>query len=194
MTKQLQWAVQLSGSKMKYVLVFIIAAMISFGLYLATYLGAFKGVEITQAKQGPFKIVYIDHIGPYHKMNKEIEIVEKYFIQLGKPCGRTFGEYLDDPQTVEEARLRAKAGCLVDEVPANLPEGFKSGEFPERNYVVASFTGSPGIGPMKVYPRVNDFMKDHGMKQEGAVIEIYEIHSITEKNAMTTTYLFPLGK
>lgn len=177
---------------MKYVLLFVIAAVISFGVYLSTYLGAFKGVDISQSTQGPFKIVYIDHVGPYHKMNKDIEVVEKYFKEQGKPCGRTFGEYLDDPQVVEEARLRAKAGCIVDEYPTNLPEGFKTGEFASKNYVVAVFTGSPGIGPLKVYPKVNEFMTKNNLKQEGAVIEIYEIHSISEKSAMTTTYLFPV--
>lgn len=176
---------------MKYVLLFVIAAIISFGIYLSTYLGAFKKVEISQALQGPFKVVYVDHMGPYHKIIKNLEVVEKYFKSKGQACGRTFGEYLDDPQVVEEARLRAKAGCIVDSIPTDLPADFKSAELPAKNYVVAIFTGSPGIGPLKVYPKVNDFMLAHNLKQVGAVIEIYEIHSISQKNAMTTTYLFP---
>lgn len=177
---------------MKYIIVFVTVAVISFGLFLANYLGAFKGVDISEATQGPFKTVYLEHVGPYHKVNKIIEQVEKYMASQGAPCGRTFGEYMDDPQTVEEARLRSKVGCIVETVPANLPEDFKSGEIPQRKYVVAVFTGSPGIGPLKVYPRVNDYMIKQNLKQTGAIIEIYEIHSITEKNAMTTTYLFPV--
>lgn len=177
---------------MKYALFFIAVAILSFGLFLANYLGAFKGVEISEATQGPFKIVYLEHVGPYHKVNKVIEKVEKYMATQGTICGRTFGEYMDDPQVVEEARLRSKVGCIVEIVPAQLPEDFKSGEIPERKYVVGVFTGSPGIGPMKVYPRVNDYMVKKDLKQAGAVVEIYEIHSITEKNAMTTTYLFPV--
>lgn len=177
---------------MKYVLFFILVAMVSFGLFLANYLGAFKGVDITQGDQGPYKIVYLEHVGPYHKVNKIIEQVEKFMQSQGAPCGRTFGEYMDDPQSVEEARLRSRVGCIVETYPASLPEDFKTGELPGRKYVVAVFTGSPGIGPLKVYPRVNDYMLKEHLKQSGAVIEIYEIHSITEKNAMTTTYLFPV--
>ncbi|WII72272.1 GyrI-like domain-containing protein [Bdellovibrio sp. 22V] len=177
---------------MKYVLLFIGVMLISFGVFLATYLGAFKGVDISESSQGPFKTVFIEHVGPYHKVNKVIEQVEKYMQSQGAPCGRTFGEYLDDPQTVEEARLRSKVGCIVETVPANLPENLHAGEIPAKKYVVAVFTGSPGIGPLKVYPRVNDYMLERNLKQEGAVIEIYEIHSITEKSAMTTTYLFPV--
>lgn len=176
---------------MRYMIVFVIFAMASFAVFLSNYLGAFKGVEISRAMQGPYKTVYLEHVGPYHKSSKVMERVEKFMKTQGVTCGRTFGEYLDDPRTVEEARLRSKVGCLVETVPAELPEDFRSGEIEARNYVVAVFTGSPGIGPLKVYPRVNDFMLKENLKQSGAVIEIYEIHSITEKNAMTTTYLFP---
>lgn len=177
---------------MRYIILFVAVACVSFGIFLANYLGAFKGVDISRQTQGPFKTVYLEHVGPYHKVNKVIEQVENYMKTQNYTCGRTFGEYLDDPRTVEEARLRSRVGCLVETVPQNMPEGFLSGEIPQRNYVVAVFTGSPGIGPLKVYPRVNDFMSREGLKQSDAVIEIYEIHSITEKNAMTTTYLFPV--
>lgn len=177
---------------MKYILIFVAVAILSFALFLSTYLGVFKGVDISEASHGPYKTVYLEHVGPYHKVNKVIETVEKYMASQGAVCGRTFGEYMDDPQVVEEARLRSKVGCIVETVPEKLPEDFKSGEIPERKYVVAVFTGSPGIGPLKVYPRVNDFMLKKNLKMAGAVVEIYEIHSITEKNAMTTTYLFPV--
>ncbi|MGZ3772762.1 MAG: GyrI-like domain-containing protein [Pseudobdellovibrionaceae bacterium] len=177
---------------MKYVLVFVLVVIISFALFLASYLGAFKGVEISTAQQGPFKTVYIEHVGPYHKVVKIIEKVENFMKSQGAPCGRTFGEYLDNPQTVEEARLRSRVGCIVDNIPANLPADMKSGEIPQLKYVVAVFTGSPGIGPLKVYPQVNDYMIKNNLKQTGAVTEIYEIMSIKEKNAMTTTYLFPV--
>jgi DNA gyrase inhibitor GyrI len=177
---------------MKYILVFALVAITSFSIFLANYLGAFKGVDISESSQGPFLTVYLEHVGPYHKVNKVIEKVEKFMKSQGAPCGRTFGEYLDDPQSMEEARLRSKVGCIVESYPAALPEEFRTGEIPQRKYVVAVFTGSPGIGPLKVYPRVNDFLLKQKLKQSGAVVEIYEIHSITEKNAMTTTYLFPV--
>ncbi|WP_413560462.1 GyrI-like domain-containing protein [Bdellovibrio sp. HCB209] len=177
---------------MRYILVFVVVMVISFGTYLATYLGAFKGVEISEVKQGPFKTIYIEHVGPYHKVNKVIGRVEAFMASQGTVCQRTFGEYLDNPREVEEARLRAKVGCLIETMPANAPEEMKEGEIPARDYVQAVFTGSPGIGPLKVYPRVEQYMEQKKLKQAGAGIEIYEIHSITEKAAMTTTYLFPV--
>ncbi|WP_413586810.1 GyrI-like domain-containing protein [Bdellovibrio sp. HCB274] len=177
---------------MRYIIVFVVVMVISFGTYLATYLGAFKGVEISEAQQGPFKTIYIEHVGPYHKVNKVIEKVERFMKEKGVICQRTFGEYLDDPRQVEEARLRSKVGCLIDKMPEGAPEEMKEGEIPARAYVVAVFTGSPGIGPLKVYPRVEAYLQQKNLKQTDASIEIYEIHSITEKSAMTTTYLFPV--
>jgi AraC family transcriptional regulator len=92
---------------------------------------------------------------------------------------------------VEVGRLRSRGGCIVKEFPATLPEGFKTQEIPERRYVMAVFEGSPGIGPVKVYPKAEVYMKDHNLVMDGAVIEIYVIQSEKE---MTTTYLFPLAK
>jgi AraC family transcriptional regulator len=56
--------------------------------------------------------------------------------------------------------------------------------------VQAVFDGSPGIGPIKIYPKAETYMKDHQLAMDGAVIEIYVIHS---QKAMTTTYLFPIA-
>lgn len=162
-----------------------------FGAYLSIYLGVYKGVDITRAEMGPYTTVYLENIGPYHKVNKQIEKVEKYMASQGAPCTRTFGEYIDDPAHVEEARLRSHVGCLVESVPENLPEGLHTKTIPRAHYTIAVFSGSPGIGPLKVYPKVYDFMEAQKIKISGPLIEIYEIHSITEKNAMTTTYLFP---
>lgn len=175
----------------KYLLVFMFFLAGGFGAYLSIYLGVYKGVDITRAEMGPYQTVYLENIGPYHKVNKQIEKVEKYMAEQGLPCTRTFGEYLDDPAQVEEARLRAHIGCIVDKIPENRPATLHTKEIPKATYTVAVFSGSPGIGPLKVYPKVNEFMEAQNLKVSGPLIEIYEIHSITEKNAMTTTYLFP---
>lgn len=163
---------------------------ISFGAYLTTYLGVYKNVEISQAEMGPYHTVYLENIGPYHKVNKQIEKVEKYMISIGSPCQRTFGIYIDDPAHVEEARMRSHVGCLVEAPLKDLPEGLLNGEILKKNYTIAIFTGSPGIGPLKVYPKVYEYLAEKKAQVTGPLIEIYEIHSITAKNAMTTTYLF----
>lgn len=169
-------------------LIAVVLAVTTLGLYMASYLGAFKGVDISESEQGPFKLVYKDHTGSYHKIVSAIEQVEAWARENKIDCTQSFGEYLDDAKTVEESRLRSRGGCIVTEVPQVLPEGFQYRELPARRYVVATFEGSPGIGPLKVYPKVEDFMKERTLTIEGPVIEIYVIHN---QKAMTTTYLFP---
>jgi AraC family transcriptional regulator len=177
---------------MRYIILFVVAAVISFGVYLSTYLGAFKTVAISDEMRGPYTLVYKDHIGPYNKVIEAIGAVEDWAKQNNLDCRLSYGQYFDNPESQEEARLKSQGGCIMKNPPANLPEGFKVQELPERRYVVAVFEGSPGIGPLKVYPRVNKFMEEKNLKQDGAIIEIYEVHSFKEKNAMTTTYLFPV--
>lgn len=165
--------------------------IITLSVWLAYYLGAFKSVDITQIERGPMKMIYKDHTGSYHTIVTTIEEVEAWAKSQNIDCTESFGEYIDDANKVEEVRLRSRGGCIVKEFPANLPENFKTQEIPARSYVMAIFEGSPGIGPVKVYPKAETYMHEQGLVMDGPVIEIYVIHSEKE---MTTTYLFPLAK
>lgn len=181
---------------MRYFLLLIIVIMLSFAGYLAYYLGALKPVMISEQSRGPYILIYKNHVGPYHKTVQVIQEVEKWAMAQGLGCRLSFGEYPDDPEKMEEARLKSRGGCLYPKsevmLPKELPKGFEVTELPARDYVIAIFDGSPGIGPWKVYPKVASYMKSKNLQQDGAVIEVYEIHSRTEKASMTTTYLFPL--
>lgn len=178
---------------MKLLRSFIIAVVlviITVAAWLFYYLGAFKAVDITETERGPLKLIYKDHTGSYHKIVTVIQEVEAWAKDNKVDCTESFGEYLDDATVVEEARLRSRGGCIVKELPATLPEGLKSREIPQRKYVQAIFEGSPGIGPMKVYPKAEAYMNERKLTMEGAVLEIYVIHS---EKSMTTTYLFPIA-
>jgi len=171
-------------------LVAVLLVIVTIAVWLFYYLGAFKSVDITEVERGPLKMIYKEHTGSYHKIVNVIEEVEKWAKANNVDCTESFGEYIDDANAVEEARLRSRGGCLVSDFPANLPAEFKTREIPVRKYVQAIFEGSPGIGPIKVYPKAETYMKDRQIVMDGAVIEIYVIHS---EKAMTTTYLFPIA-
>lgn len=176
--------------QIRYVLLPLFFAILIFAFYLMNYLGVFKPVVISEKRAGPFQMLYKTHIGPYHKIVPLIEEVEKWSRSQGLDCKLSFGEYLDNPETTEEPRLRSRGGCIVDRFPETLPEGFEKQSLPEKNYVTAVFEGSPGIGPMKVYPKAFEYIQEQRLTRDGeSVIEIYEIHS---PESMTTTYYFPL--
>lgn len=187
---------------LRYLIVFIIVTLISFSLYMAQYLGAFKTVEIRNQESGPFVMVYLDHMGPYHKIVAKIEEVEKWAKTNQFDCHLSFGEYLDNPDVVEEARLKSRGGCILEvqlsEDPALVEKKWaallqpplKIKTVPRMNYVRAEFLGSPGIGPLKVYPKVDAFIKERNLKRQSSIIEIYEILDHSAKNQMRTIYLF----
>lgn len=184
----------------RHTLLALSLGFILFFLYLFQYTGAFKSVTINQDQRGPFIVVFKNHTGAYHQIVSKIEEVEKWAQANGLKCRLSFGEYFDDPRIVEEGRLRSRGGCLIDSLvkeetdkieslKAQLPQDFAIDVIPQTNAVVALFTGAASIGPIKVYPVAEDYIKDNNLKRKGSTIEIYEVFN---KNTMQTTYIWPL--
>lgn len=160
---------------------------------LLTRLGAFKPVEVRLEEAGPFRVVYRHHVGAYHKIVPVIEEVEKWAAGSGEPCQTSFGEYIDDPSVADEDRLNSNGGCVVtQDWNSRLPSGELSyREIPRRLYVVAEFEGAPSIGPQKVYPRAQKYLREKDLKTDGPVIEMYER---TREGGIKTHYYFPAAR
>lgn len=165
--------------------------------YLAQYLGAFRSVHVGIENREPMQMAAKAHFGEYHKVVANIQEVETWFNDNKLNCKLSFGEYLDDPKQVEQGRLRSFGGCILQAADIatletwkpQMPAGFEIKQIHAQRYIVASFDGSPGIGPMKVYPKVYDFAQENLLKIKGPVMEIYEVFS---KKEMHTTYLFAI--
>lgn len=168
----------------------LFAAAAALFLYLYVYLGASRPVALARESVGPLVLLYKDHIGPYHQINSSIQEVERWAFDHGLPCSRSFGEFLDDPEAVDQDRLRAHAGCVLPAgaaVDPGTPFHFETRA--RRDYVVARFAGAPSIGPFKVYPKAEEYLQEHRLKRDGPVVEIYRVNG----NAVETEYLFPLA-
>jgi len=175
--------------------------LLIFFLYLFQYTGAFKSVSVALDNRPALQILYKDYMGPYYKIVSTIEEVETFSKSKGLKCRLSFGEYFDNPDIVEEGRLRARGGCVMDplvpeeavqleKIKSELPKDFKIDTLPATRAVVALFTGAPGIGPLKVYPKAEKFIKEQNLTKKGSVIEIYEIF---DQKSMQTTYLWPVA-
>lgn len=175
----------------KWIFLSVISAVTVLAVYLYFYLGAYKPVEFHVEQAGPFHLLYQNHQGPYHQIMPKIQAAEAWAREHHLPCPRTYGEYLDDPQGVDQDRLRSHAGCLLGSVPGEKPPAsFTYEERPERRYAVARFTGSPSIGPFKVYPKLEAFLQRERLASSpDPVIEIYRING----DQVETEYLFPLA-
>ncbi len=175
---------------MKYFILLFFGTLIFGGLAAYHYLGFSEPVTIVRASQGPFQMIFKDHIGPYHKILRAIEEVEKWAKAAGVTCLNSVGEYIDDPEVVDHDRLRSRGGCIVSELPDQLPKDFGSDTIPAKEYLVATFDGAPSIGPYKVYPKVKAHLQEQQLKPTGSVFEIY---SVRDENKFRTTYLFDTG-
>jgi AraC family transcriptional regulator len=172
----------------------LLVAIVVYVSYVMTYVGAFKNVEISEVTAGPFHMLFKEHSGADHKIVPVIEEVETWAKANGLSCQFSFGEYFDNPQETDEGRLRSIGGCVVNEgetLPQQLPEGFQTKDVPANDYVKATFEGSPGIGAIKVYPKVISYFVEKGYIYNAGVLEVYEVHS---EQSITTNYYFPKGK
>jgi AraC family transcriptional regulator len=171
-----------------------------FFLYLFQYTGAFKSVTVNLTDRPGYKLIYKDFVGPYFKIVSTIEEVEKWSKSQGLSCRLSFGEYFDDPRVIEEGRLKSRGGCLIDPLKpeeekiwstlkSKLPADFKMDEMAPTKAVVALFDGAPGIGPLKVYPKAEEFIAENHLNRAGPVIEIYEVF---DPRSMQTTYIWPI--
>lgn len=176
--------------------------LLIFFLYLFQYTGAFKSVTVTLTERPNYEIIYKDFTGPYHKIVQTIEEVEKWAKTKGFTCRLSFGEYFDDPRVIEEGRLKSRGGCVVDPLKreehgkwltlahaTDMPKDFQIDVIPATKAVVALFEGAPGIGPLKVYPKAEEFIQKNNLPRKGSVIEIYEVF---DQNSMQTTYIWPI--
>lgn len=196
--KSLLWVAQLSGKiNLKKNIFILILTIIGFAVILASYMGLFRPVHIQIDKRPAMHLLYKNYMGPYHKIVPTLEAVEKWAKSNGIQCHESFGEFLDDPKSVEESRLRAKSGCLLSEeektkITSKLPNSFLLESYPETKAIKVIFEGSPAVGPIRVYSKVQSFAADSQFTFTGAPIEIYNIDSQT--NGMITTYYFPIKK
>ena len=181
---------------LKWIIATILGTIIGIGVYLYNYLGGYKPVELAEIISEPLILLSKDHTGPYHKIVPIIMEVENWAKENGISCKKSFGEFLDSPESVEEGRLRSHGGCLLSKEESlklqdkyKSKDGFKISEIASRKVLQARFEGSPGIGPMKVYPKALKYLEEKRLSLNGPVIEIYEIHE--DQKAMTTYYHFP---
>ncbi len=176
---------------MKMILVMTVGTILVFAIGLALRLGIHKPVRVLEQEEGPFMQIYKHHVGPYYKIVPVIQEVEKWAKDNQVKCELTFGEYQDDPKTVDEDRLQSLGGCIVEAAAATpqLPQDFLYRELPRRRYVEAQFDGAPSIGPYKVYPKALSYLEEKGKKLAGPVMEVYRV---TSRFNVETKYLFPI--
>jgi AraC family transcriptional regulator len=177
---------------MKRAILATIFIIIAFAIVFYVRLGAYKSVTMAATEMGPYHFVFEKHTGPYFKIAAVIDTVEAWAKAHGESCNPSFGEFIDDPNEISEDRLQSRGGCVMSaNFKQALPEGAFERTQAKRLYLVAQFDGAPSLGPLKVYDKAGAWMKDQGYQSDGAIIELYTVHSPT---SVHTDYLFPIKK
>ena len=173
----------------RVLLLFIFAVGGGLFSYVFFHLGGNLPVQVEFQTISPLHLYYEDHIGPYHKINDSLISFEQKLNKRGLFCEKTFGEYLDDPSSVDEDRLRSQIGCIVSSKTKKtyLGSEFKTRLIPSQKVIYAKFEGAPSIGPMKVYPKARQFAVDQRVE---IVDSVFEMYSILRDNSVVTEYLF----
>lgn len=162
-------------------------------IYLYSYLGGYKPVEVILSQEQERNVIFKNHRGAYHTINETITTVETWAKAHGLKCTESFGEYLDDPEVTPEGQLHSRGGCVLEmgEIAADLPADFIKETFSPGEFVKASFAGSPAIGPWKVYPKLKEFIQKQMLKASPSSLELYKILG---PDAMTTEYLIRIDR
>ncbi len=161
----------------------ILGSLILIILIIFAYYGGFSSIKIQEKEKGGETLIYKELKGDYaqaeniiEKMSEALKSNEKIQTYKG------FGIYYDNPQTVEEERLRSDVGCILeksDTFKLNLLlNKYKIKVYPTKKYITAEFPYrgklSVLLSLIKVYPALNNYVKLNGYAENGPVMEIYD--------------------
>lgn len=167
---------------MKNIFLFLgILLLISIFAY-ANYLGIFKTAKITEKKVGPYKLVYDDLTGPYHKIKAIQDRVYYSLKNDGIETFKGFGIYYDNPKTTPQEKLRSIGGCIIENKDFDklnsLKSKYKIMDYPATQSIYTEFPFknplSVIIAIFKVYPEIEKYQSSKGYKP-AALLEVYDI-------------------
>ena len=170
--------------KAMHILVLIVGVIIlTLVLFLYNY-NAFQKIEVQVREQGGEIFVFESFVGDYKQSGVIMDrvyntLLDTFSIETYKGMGK----YYDNPQNVETSQLRSDLGCVLEDTHfALIPEiekHFSVTVIPKQKYVVAEFPYKGKIsvlfGIFKVYPALAKYVEEKGFREDGAVIEIYDI-------------------
>src|SRR6476620_3174439 len=107
-----------------YQVLFIALALVGVMLFYVIWnVGLMKPVTFKKVNSPTGISIFQKHTGPYHEVRHIFENIETELVKQNLDCKISFGRYYDNQNQVEQDRLRADIGCLVQQAPAKPIEG-----------------------------------------------------------------------
>jgi len=159
---------------------FFLGAVILFTLLFHDF---FNKPKIEEKEVGPFKAVVKRFIGSYYKVGPTMTEVDGYLRKIGLSSTKGIGIYYDNPGKTSQDKLRSDVGDIIGQVGEpvikKIRQKYEVKEIERQKaavvtYPIKSFL-SYMLGPMKVYPAIDEYFRKNGYSNYSFAIEIYDI-------------------
>ena len=165
---------------MKKFLIVVVFILLVAVLYLAMN-GAFSSIVVKEDSMPGYRIVGIEHRGPYEKIGDSFNRIHELADSYGVPV-KMIGVYFDNPEKVPSDSLRSIAGIIVsenDSVKLSREGSIVNFSIPPGTAAVTDFTTEGKIamiiGAMKSYPALTKYMEASG--KADSIQFVYEVYS-----------------
>jgi DNA gyrase inhibitor GyrI len=165
------------------VILYVIIAFLVLIIIIYAYYAGFKKVVFQTSEQGGETLVYEELTGDYNQSGVVMDRIYNSLLKDEKiETFKGFGIYYDNPQEVEKSKLRSAVGCILEKRDSaklnELKKKYKIETCPTGKYITTEFPFkgkmSVMLGIMKVYPAMSKYIKEKGLNEKGAVMEIYD--------------------
>jgi hypothetical protein len=145
--------------------------------------GAFEAIDFREQAMGPYLVSYRSFTGSYTLSNSRLtdiynDLTHNHEVTVLKG----FGVFYDKPGTASPEKMRYDLGVVLETKDETILKKLKSTyqikEMPVQLSIVATFPyvgdGSPLLGALKVYPRLEEYAKENGVTMK-PVMELYDL-------------------
>lgn len=158
------------------------------------YSGGFSKPVVVEKQVPAMTMAVKEHKGAYTKTKQPMDEVYTDLVALGVEPTRGVGVYYDDPAMVAEEDLRSEVGSVLEGLDEDklmeVKEKMMVKEYDQMQAMVVEFPIktmlSYMIGPMKVYPVIQEHWQGKGYEESEIGIEVYDIPN------KTITYIMPI--
>lgn len=165
----------------KILIALLVVTVILFAFY--AYFGGFNKLNFKIEKAGGETVVYKQMVGDYSKSGEMMKsITEELSKDYGITTTQNFGIYYSDPEKTDKNNLRSDIGCIVNTSDQNkmeeLQKTYTVKQLPVKDYLITKmpFRGllSVMIGIFRVYPAMDEYIKENNISNCGPITEIYD--------------------
>jgi hypothetical protein len=158
----------------------VTGVVIALTLGLCWWAGFFDPLPLVERPMGPYNLLFREHRGPYQGIKVVVnDVAVLYRARQGRQPQVGFAIYYDDPSSARPDSLRSIAGCVTDTLLSGLGAPYQTTVFERTSAIVGTLRLRSFLsymtGVLRFYPKLRAYVADHGARQSGPVMELYDM-------------------